>query len=297
MFKRSSWLHLRLPFSWFLLPVFLFSLSVSPNFNGARMGWVLFIVHFLLYPASNGYNSYFDKDKKSIGALRNPPPVYPGLYYLSLFLDLAAVILGYAFVSPTFAAMLLIYGLVSKAYSHPRIRLKKYAVSSWLIAGFFQGIFTFVMCYCGVNDFSIITALNEDVLLAGALTTVMLWANYPMTQVYQHEEDTERGDKTLSIVLGIKGTFLFAAFIFLLATIGFYLYLREFFGMRNGIIFLLSTIPVLLYFSFWFLAARKDSSAANYSRTMGLNVISSTCLNGFFTYLFLSKTHLLQLLV
>jgi hypothetical protein len=46
MFSRSSWLHLRIPFSYFLLPVFLFSLSISPNFNLARIGWVFLIMHF-----------------------------------------------------------------------------------------------------------------------------------------------------------------------------------------------------------------------------------------------------------
>src|SRR5688572_30081117 len=145
MLSRSSWLHLRIPFSFFLLPIFLFSLSVSPNLNGPRIGWVFFILHFLLYPASNGYNSYFDKDEKSIGGLKNPPPVHKGLYYLSLLLDLVAVVLGYLKINLVFAVFLLIYGLVSKAYSHPAVRLKKYAITGWIVAGLFQGLFTFVM--------------------------------------------------------------------------------------------------------------------------------------------------------
>ena len=125
MLSRSSWLHLRIPFSYFLLPINLFSLSLSPNLNDSRMFWVFFILHFFLYSASNGYNSYFDKDEKSIGGLKNPPPVNTGLYYLSLLLDVAAVVLGYIKLNMTFAVMLLVYGLVSKAYSHPQIRLKK----------------------------------------------------------------------------------------------------------------------------------------------------------------------------
>ena len=91
MFSLSSWLHLRIHFSIFLLPIFLFSLSISPNFNGPRIFWVFFIIHFLLYPASNAYNSYFDKDEKSIGGLENPPPVRKGLYFLALTLDLIAI--------------------------------------------------------------------------------------------------------------------------------------------------------------------------------------------------------------
>jgi 4-hydroxybenzoate polyprenyltransferase len=133
MFSRSTWQHLRIPFSYYLLPVYLFSLSVSPNINGSRLFWVFFIVHFLLYPASNGYNSYFDKDEKSIGGVKNPLPVSKGLYYMSLLFDMAAVVLGFVMINLTFAIMLFVYGLISKAYSHPLIRLKKYPLAGWLI--------------------------------------------------------------------------------------------------------------------------------------------------------------------
>src|SRR3954468_14736061 len=112
MFSRSSWLHLRIPFSYYLLPVFLFSLSASPNFNESRLAWVFIILHLFLYPASNGYNSYFDKDEKSIGGLKNPPPVNKGLYYLSILFDVIAIVLGYVKISLLFALMLFVYGLV-----------------------------------------------------------------------------------------------------------------------------------------------------------------------------------------
>src|SRR5690349_14747751 len=128
MLSRSSWLHLRIPFSYFLLPVYLFSLAISPNLNEARLIWVFIILHLFLYPASNGYNSYFDKDEKSIGGLRNPPPVNKGLYFLALLFDLIALVLGYWKINALFAIMLFIYGLISKAYSHPSIRLKKMPV-------------------------------------------------------------------------------------------------------------------------------------------------------------------------
>src|ERR1043165_4507966 len=103
MLSRSSWLHLRIPFSYFLLPVYLFSLAVSPNLNPDRILWVFIIVHIFLYPASNGYNSYFDKDEKSIGGLKNPPPVNKGLYFLSLLFDALAIGLGWLLISFTFA--------------------------------------------------------------------------------------------------------------------------------------------------------------------------------------------------
>ena len=296
MISRSTWLHLRFPFSYFLLPVFLFSLAISPNFNQSRLFWVFFILHFLLYPASNGYNSYFDKDEKSIGGLKNPPPVQKELYYISIALDVIAIAMGILIINTTFSIMLLLYGLVSKAYSHPSIRLKKYPVISWLTAGFFQGFFTLLMSYAGINGFSIGSCLNSRVILAGLLASGMLLANYPMTQVYQHDEDSKRGDFTISLMLGIRGTFFFVAVIFAFVTIGFFFYLKHFFSDFYGLVFLSALFPVLVYFLIWFSTVYKDEIKADYVHTMRLNFISATCLNFYFIFLFLHYTHILQAL-
>jgi 1,4-dihydroxy-2-naphthoate octaprenyltransferase len=126
------------------------------------------------------------------------------------------------------------------------------------------------------------------------LTTVMLWANYPMTQVYQHEEDAKRGDKTFSLLLGIRGTFYFAAAFFGLTTIGFVLYLQRYFETWFALTFLIVLAPVLIYFLYWFNKVRTDERKADYQHAMWLNFISATCMNGFFLYLFLDSTHVLQ---
>jgi 1,4-dihydroxy-2-naphthoate octaprenyltransferase len=227
--------------------------------------------------------------------LKNPPPTNKGLYYLSLLFDVLAIILGYLKINLTFAIMLLVYGLVSKAYSHPSIRLKKHAFTSLVITGLFQGMFTVVMCYIGINKYGIENALSAKVLLAGLLASLMLWANYPMTQIYQHDEDSKRGDITVSIKLGIIGTFYFAAAMFGVAVIGFAMFFIAYFDIRYVAIFMLATSPVLIYFFAWFVNVRKDESKADYQHTMWLNYISGTCLNIFFIYLFLSHTHVLQL--
>jgi hypothetical protein len=294
MFSRSSWLHLRIPFSYFLLPVFLFSLCISPNFNESRILWVFVIVHFFLYPASNGYNSYFDKDEKSIGGLKNPPPVNKGLYFLALLLDTLAIVLALFKLNITFAVMLLTYGLVSKAYSHPAIRLKKYAITSWITAGIFQGFFTFLMCYIGLNNFALENVGKPGVLIPALLTTIMLMANYPMTQVYQHQEDLKRGDITISLRLGITGTFYFTASIFGIALAGFLFYFNLYFNADYAWVFSIALLPVLIYFFYWFVLVLRNNDKADYSRTMWLNFISATSLNGFFIYTFLKSTQVLQ---
>lgn len=287
MLSKSTLLHLRIPFSFFLMPVYLFALCISPNVTVNSLLWSFIIIHLMLYPASNGYNSYFDKDEKSIGGLKNPPPVKKDLYYTSILLDVTAILLGLIYVSKEFAAMLLVYGLASKAYSHPSIRLKKYPLAGWLTVVFFQGIFTFVMSYAGINKFPFENIVQSKVLYPGFLSSLMLFATYPMTQVYQHEEDKKRGDRTLSLMLGIRGTFLFAMFFFIIATGGFINFFIKSFSAFYAVVFLITQSPVVVYFLMWFYAVWKDPSHADHQSTMRLNLLSSLCLNGFFIYLFL----------
>lgn len=285
MITRSTLLHLRIPFSIFLLPVFLFAVSQIPPGSRENVTLVFFILHFLLYPASNGYNSYFDRDESSIGGLRSPPPVSKNLYRVSLMLDLVALVLG-TIISWQFSLMILIYGLVSKAYSHPSVRIKRHALTSWLIAGFFQGFFTFMTTVVGVLEVDFRQLLKPELLTAALLSSLMLWGSFPMTQIYQHQEDRKRGDITLSQRLGLLGTFHFTAVFFLIASAGFIYYFMTYFSISQAIIFLISMLPVITYFGYWYNLVRKDPDKANYDYTMRLNLISSMSLNTCFLLLY-----------
>ncbi len=288
MLSRSTLLHLRFPFSFFLLPVWLFALCVSPNLDIAGITWSFITIHLLVYPASNGFNSYFDKDEKSIGGLKNPPPVQKQLYYTSLALDFLALVLAYFVVNGTFALMLLMYGLASKAYSHPSVRLKRFPVAGWLTVVVFQGVFTFAMSYIGINRFTWENLWHARILIPGLLTSFMFFATYPMTQVYQHEEDSKRGDRTLSLILGIRGTFLFAMGFFSLASAGFVYYFVTSYSVFYAGVFLVTQSPVVIFFLTWMFRVWKDPVHADHTSTMRLNLLSSVCLNAFFVYLFLS---------
>ena len=294
MFSKSTWLHLRIPFSFFLMPVYLFALGISPNFSEPRLIWSFIIIHLFLYPASNGYNSYFDKDEKSIGGLKNPPPVSKGLYYTSLLFDAAAIVLGFFKISVLFAVMLLVYGLASKVYSHPSIRLKKFPIGGLITVAFFQGFFTFLLCYVGINNFGLENLINLRVLVPAALSSLILAGTYPMTQIYQHEEDAKRGDRTLSLWLGIRGTFVFVLFVFTLAAAGYVYYFYKFYTLQYSFYFLLFLGPVVLYFLIWFYRAFNNPDKANYKNTMWLNFISAFCLNAFFIYFFLDSSQVIQ---
>ncbi|MGB3468736.1 MAG: UbiA family prenyltransferase [Cyclobacteriaceae bacterium] len=288
--KKSTLLHLRIPFSFFLMPVFLFAWSIMPDVAIWRFISVFIILHLLVYPASNGYNSYFDKDEESIGGLKEPPKVSKELYNWSILLDVAALIWA-CFIDIRFAAFILIYGLVSKAYSHPSVRLKKMPYVGWFAAGFFQGYFTFILTLIGLHSPEISLLTDWSVQLPAILSTLLLFGSYPMTQIYQHHEDARRGDLTISRILGILGTFHFTAGAFFLSSIGFFYYYYHFVEANSGIIFYAALSPVLIYFNVWYLKVRKDRNLADYDKTMMLNLLSAICLNAFFLYQGFSGMH------
>lgn len=288
MISKSTLLHLRIPFSVFLMPVFLFALGISINPSGFRIVLTFLVLHLFIYPASNAYNSFFDKDEKSIGGLKHPPAVEKDLHTTSLVFEGAGILLA-LFISWQFTVMVFIYGVISKAYSHPSIRIKKYPWLSWLIAGIFQGFFTFWMCCIALNDSGFNVILQADIFIAAVLTTLILMGFYPLTQIYQHEEDNKRGDLTVSCLLGIRGTFIFSAAVFLVAIPGFLVYFKWFFGWQLFYLFLLFIAPVLAYFTWWFLKIIKNPATADYTHTMRLSVISSVSLSTFFILLYFAK--------
>lgn len=281
MLSKSTLLHLRIPFSFFLMPVFCFAVAIAQSENYFDVFLIFFIIHFLLYPASNGYNSYYDKDEDSIGGLENPPPVSKELFYTAWALDILAILLSFL-IGLWFVLAIFIYGLVSKAYSHDKIRLKKFPILSWLVIGFFQGAFTFWMVYQGSTHQPLSIIGVEKVLYAGILSSWLLWGSYPMTQVYQHAEDARRGDLTLSRMLGIRGTFIFTLLVFSSSGIGYGLYFWYFFGVWYSLTFGICLLPVVIYFLSWAFRVWQNENQADFKSTMRLNLISAICMNLFF---------------
>jgi len=280
--QQSTLLHLRIPFSFFLAPIFLFAWSIAGQAVNWQATLIAFVaLHIFIYPASNGFNSYYDKDEKSIGGLRNPPPVSRELLVVSLVFDLVGVLLG-TLVSWQFALALLVYGLVSKAYSHPAVRLKRYPILSLVVIAVFQGAYTFLMSYHAVTGATVAELLSLRVLFPAICSSVMLLGSYPMTQIYQHEEDAKRGDFTFSRMLGIRGTFLYTAVVFGGAIGGFGYYYQRFYSLHDGVMFIVALTPVLLFFLHWLNSALKSPAHANFKNTMRLNATSAVCLNLFY---------------
>lgn len=278
MITRSSLLHLRLPFSYFLLPVYLQALLAAGALDGLKAGLVFFVLHFLLYPAANGFNSYYDRDQESIGVLRHPPPVTRDLLWLSLALDGTALIVALWVGWPLVLGCLL-YSLASKAYSWNRIRLKRFPFLSWILVGCCQGPFTFFVVLASVQDFS--RAILCEGATPAAVSGLFILGFFPLTQVYQHREDASRGLETLSLRLGILGTFYLSALFMAAAALIYYAYLHRLVGAGSALGFAVSSIPALGYFIYWFLAVAKDEARADYGHAMRMCVLASSGLNLF----------------
>lgn len=280
--------HLRLPFSLFLLPVFIFALSQAAEVN-TYTAWLVFVTwHFFVYPASNGFNSYFDKDEGSIALLKNPPSVDKSLYYVSLILDGIALILA-ALVGVQFFVAVILYGTISKLYSHPAVRLKKYPFLSFFIIFIFQGAFVYWTSYAAITNSSILNGWNLNFILAGLICSCLIGANYPLTQVYQHAEDSRRGDQTLSIRLGVRGSFLFTAILFALAVGLSFWYWNNVHNRANFRLFLAFSFPVFLVFTRWLFKVWWDEKEASYKNMSVMTWTGGLMMLGYFSIIWLSR--------
>lgn len=280
---RSTLQLLRFHFSFFLMPVYWFALSQVDSIYWQRAVLIFIILHLLVYPASNGYNSYMDRDNSPIGGLKNPLQPTRQLFFVTVIMDVASVLLSLG-ISRVFATGIIFYILASRAYSYRKIRLKKFPIAGYLTVIIFQGSVTYFLVYHGSSN-----NLSMQVpVLAMIASSLLIGGFYPLTQIYQHEEDRKDGVNTISILLGYTGTFIFTGIVYAFAFIvlGWYFYLQARFS--NFIILQIFMLPVIINFFSWFQKVRKNNKEANFKNTMQMNLLASVCTNfGFITLLIL----------
>ena len=285
MLHRSTIQLLRFHFSLFLLPVYLFALSQLPEINWTNAIAVFIVLHLLVYPSSNGYNSYMDRDDTPIGGLSSPLQPTRQLFYVSVIMDLLAIILS-IFISWFFALGILLYILASRAYSYRGIRLKRFAIIGFLTVFIFQGAMIFFISYHAIHP----TQTFNVPLLPCLIASLLIAALYPLTQIYQHEADKNDGVITISYLMGKKGTFIFSMILFLTATFLLYLRFQKMQQMNSFYYYLLIMLPVVLFFLFWMKTTWRDPGAANFKNSLLMNVLSTLCTSIFFIMLII-KNH------
>ncbi|MBC7450424.1 MAG: prenyltransferase, partial [Cytophagales bacterium] len=186
LFDKDTIKLLRIPFGFFLMPLFLLALSQSMQlFSIWNVVCSFLIIHLLVYPASNGYNSYIDKDEESIGGIEKPPMPTKNLFYVTLLLDTLAVLLSLVCIHWIFSLCILLYILASRAYSSKEIRLKKYPYLGFFVVVFFQGAFTYYTAFLGITDEPLV--LNSASFYLLTACSCQIAGAYPLTQVYQHQ--------------------------------------------------------------------------------------------------------------
>jgi 4-hydroxybenzoate polyprenyltransferase len=160
-------------------------------------------------------NSAFDRDEGDVGYLNNPPPVTKMLLPFSLVFLLGGQALAF-FFDYRYALGYFICLVMSVLYSVPPFRWKRLAGIDLLINCFGYGFWTLLAG-------ALVTGVRLDLHLL-AIAGGFFWlfaALYPLTQLYQVEEDQKRGDLTLAIWIGPRRSLLFALVCAVLAHLFF----------------------------------------------------------------------------
>jgi len=278
IFQRSTLQLLRLPFSFFLMPVYWFALSQVFPRDWGRALLIFLILHLLVYPASNGYNSYMDRDTGPIGGVEKPLPPTRQLFLVTVLMDGLALLLG-LFIGLYFVAGLACYILASRAYSYRGIRLKKYPIIGWLTVISCQGALVFFLVYQGSHPVPVGMESIPGVAEAMIASSLLLGGFYPLTQLYQHEADRKDGVRTLSLVLGYRGSFIFTGIVYTLAFLLLAHYLLLNVEITEFYVLATCMLPVIVYFLIWAVKVWKDPGQANYVNTMRMNLLASICTN------------------
>ncbi|HVM87746.1 MAG TPA: UbiA family prenyltransferase [Puia sp.] len=274
MIKQSTIQLLRFHFSFFLMPVYWFAMSQLVHKNWYRAILIFIILHLLVYPASNGYNSYMDRDEGSIGGVKNPLQPTKQLFYLTMLMDIIAVVLS-VFVSIYFLAGIAAYILASRAYSNRKIRLKKYPVIGYLTVIIFQGAVTFFLVYHGVHAEKTLSVPKEGMISS----SLLIGGFYPLTQIYQHQADLKDGVKTISYLLGFMGTFLFTAILYFLSMLLLAYYFFSSMEIKEFFVLATCMLPVAVYFFMWWVKVWRNRANASFENTMRMNIIAAVCSN------------------
>src|SRR2546426_86759 len=143
-------------------------------------------------------NSVFDRDEGDIGYLIAPPRLPRHLLPFSVAL-LAGGQLAALTLPPPFQIAYAICFALSILYSVPPFRFKAVAGVDWLINMWGFGTLT---------PFATWAATGRPLDLGHGLVLLAfcpLFAGlYPLTQLYQFDEDRRRGDRTLALIIGMR---------------------------------------------------------------------------------------------
>ena len=198
-------LHMR-PAEWPIMAAhtllgYLLAVGLQGAVSGEQVGPTLYGLALWVICLNGGtlaINSVFDKDEGDIGYLNAPPPLPRYLLEFSVVLLAGGQLLALRLP----AGFQVAYGIcfaLSVLYSVPPFRFKAVAGVDWVINMWGFGTLT---------PYAAWAATGRPLDLGHALVLVafcpLFAALYPLTQLYQFDEDRRRGDRTLALILGMR---------------------------------------------------------------------------------------------
>jgi 4-hydroxybenzoate polyprenyltransferase len=274
--------HLRLPFQLLLAPVYLWGwlLAGGGLSSSVLLGFLAF--HVFLYGGATAFNSYYDRDTGPVGGLEHPPPAVPELLPFSLAIKAFGWLLAAA-VSWTFFWIYGGFAALSFAYSHPRIRLKANPLMSVMTVAIGQGVLAFMGGWAASRGE--VTSAWSPLGVLGALSAALLVLSfYPLTQLYQVEEDHARGDITAAVAWGPQVTFTLSLASQVVGGSLMLAVLQRLYGTGDVLVVAVVFIGQLILVARW--AARFDPRLvrANYRFVMRLNRLTAGSLSAYLAY-------------
>ncbi len=177
----------------------LLALGLPRALTGERAGPVVLGVALWVAALNGGtlaINSAFDNDEGDIAYLRRPPPPPRRLFAFGLSIMLAGLGLSLWLPRP-YTWLYLACLLMSVLYSVPPVRLKAVAGLDWVINLLGFGTLTPLAGWASTGEpltvWGWFLVWGFGALFAGL---------YPLTQLYQFDEDSRRGDRTFALRLG-----------------------------------------------------------------------------------------------
>jgi lycopene elongase/hydratase (dihydrobisanhydrobacterioruberin-forming) len=184
---------------------YILAVGVDGVLSGERLGPALLGMGLWVVCLNGGtlaLNSAHDRDEGDIAYLRQPPR--PPVHLASFGFCLMALGLLGSFLLPAGyrAAYSVCLGL-SVLYSVPPFRLKAVPGADWVINMWGFGTLT---PYAGWAATGVPVDQTRGLVLLAFCP--LFAALYPLTQIYQLEEDSRRGDRTLALLLGVRRSLL-----------------------------------------------------------------------------------------
>jgi len=261
-------IHLRLHYQFLILSGgYLAAALIVDEVNWVQY-WVQFInVHVLLFGGATAFNSWHDKDEGPIGGLKSPPEMHQWMRSASMVLQFFGLIWAIN-VNWNFTIIYAVSILFFWLYSSPLTRWKGKPVLSLIAIGVSTGTNSFFMGFLAAGGYPI--TWFEDLTALGV--SFLILSLYPVSQVFQTEEDQKRGDVTFAAKFGLKGVKWLFACLFPLGTAILTFSLIESRGMIGA---LFGLIGAVAYMIILYLVWQLKGKESEYAMVMHIKFLAS----------------------